>query len=136
MSEILLELYPKSDLINKSIEEFAKKLDCEGIIIIDDNSLIIGSYYENEYAKELMHSYIGLFISLNDSFSALGTNQEEDQIVINKMNKYFVFKQLVLGDYYPKYNGLILKGKSPFNLQLLQEDYNAFTQILSEIIKI
>ena len=48
MSEILLSLYPKSELIEKTIIEFAKKVNSEGIEVIDDNSLIIGSYYKND----------------------------------------------------------------------------------------
>ncbi|GAJ18988.1 unnamed protein product, partial [marine sediment metagenome] len=48
MSEILLNLYPKSELIEKTIVEFAKKVNSSGVVVIDDNSLIVGSYYKDD----------------------------------------------------------------------------------------
>ena len=51
MSEILLNLYPKSELIEKTIIEFAKKIDSAGVVVIDDNSLIIGAYYKDDETK-------------------------------------------------------------------------------------
>jgi len=68
MSEILLNLYPKAELISKTIDEFAKKVDSEGVVVIDDNSLIIGSYYRDEETKNLLSASTPYFLTLNDSF--------------------------------------------------------------------
>ena len=41
MSEILLSIYSKSELIEKTIIEFGKKTYSDGIVLFDDNYLII-----------------------------------------------------------------------------------------------
>ena len=48
MSEILLSLYPRSEVIDIAIQEFIKKSRVEGVELIDDNSLIISSFYKND----------------------------------------------------------------------------------------
>jgi len=42
MSEILLSLYPKSELIEKTIVEFGKKTYSEGLVLLDDNTPNLG----------------------------------------------------------------------------------------------
>ena len=54
--------------IEKTVEEFAKKLKCEGLMIVDDITLIICSYFENETSKILLNKSISYFLALNDSF--------------------------------------------------------------------
>ena len=42
-SAILLELYPQSDLLDKTMNDFAQKISpCDGILVLDTNSLVIG----------------------------------------------------------------------------------------------
>ncbi len=45
-SEMLQDVYPKGDLIDRSILEFAKKLKANGIVVMDHNALILGHYFK------------------------------------------------------------------------------------------
>jgi len=134
MSEILLEIYPKSDLIQKTIEEFANKLHCEGLMIIDNNSLIIGSYFINTSIKNLLTTIIGSFLRLNDSFLEIGLEQQKDQIFANKFKKYFLFKRIVLKESILPYYVLIIKADNPFDLYFLRKNLLTFTHVLKDII--
>ncbi|MFX0001221.1 MAG: ADP-ribosylation factor-like protein [Candidatus Hodarchaeota archaeon] len=134
MSQILLELYPKSQLLQKTIEEFAKKLNCEGLMIIDDNTLVIGAYYENNDAKLLLNKSIGYFLTLNDNFLEMGLGDQEDQFLIHKLGKYFLFKQFYIKISVQPYYALILKSHNPFDLYFLRKEYTTFINILNEII--
>ncbi|MFX1325225.1 MAG: ADP-ribosylation factor-like protein, partial [Promethearchaeota archaeon] len=99
MSEILLSLYPKSELIEKTILEFAKKVESDGIVIIDDNSLIIGSFYKDEETRHLLTASTPYFLTLNDSFQYTGVMEErfEDRMIVQRFGKNFMFKQITLG---------------------------------------
>ena len=134
MSQILLELYPKSQLLQKTIEEFAKKLNCEGLMIIDDNTLVIGAYYENDDAKLLLNKSIGYFLTLNDNFLEMGLGDQEDQFLIHKLGKYFLFKQFYIKFSVQPYYALILKSHNPFDLYFLRKEYTTFINIMNEII--
>ncbi|MFX1364547.1 MAG: ADP-ribosylation factor-like protein [Promethearchaeota archaeon] len=134
MSQILLELYPKSQLLQKTIEEFAKKLNCEGLMIIDDNTLVIGAYYENDEAKLLLNKSIGYFLTLNDNFLEMGLGDQEDQFLIHKLGKYFLFKQFKIKVSVQPYYALILKSYNPFDLYFLRKEYSTFINIMNEII--
>jgi len=133
MSEILLALYPKSELIQKTITEFAKKVNSGGVVIIDDNSLVIGSYFENSEVKNLLTSSTPYFLTLNDSFqySEGVRDRLEEQMVVQRFGKFFVFKQISLKADTPPYYLLLLKDDTP---DLAKEDYNTFVKILKEIL--
>jgi GTPase SAR1 family protein len=134
MSQILLELYPKSHLLQKTIEEFAKKLNCEGLMIIDDNSLVIGAYYENDEVQHLLNKSIGYFLTLNDNFLEMGLGDQEDQFLIHKLGKYFLFKQFYIKVSVQPYYALILKSNNPFDLYFLRKEYTMFINVMNEII--
>ena len=132
MSEILLNLYLKADIVNEVIKNFAKKIDADAAHVIDQNSLIIGSYYKNEKAKDLLVKSTPHFLNLNDFFSNIDTpeNISEDQINIQKFGKYFLFKNLLLE-----------KGKRPYYILMYKEDpdynsdeYNALVKLLNNIL--
>ncbi|MFW9785682.1 MAG: ADP-ribosylation factor-like protein [Candidatus Heimdallarchaeota archaeon] len=131
MSEILLTLYPKSELIEKTIIEFAKKVDSEGVVIIDDNSLIIGSYYKNDETKHLLTASTPYFLTLHDSFQYTGVEERyENRMIVQRFGKNFIFKQIMLK-----------KGSSPYYLLLLKEDpvfhkedLDSFANLLKEIL--
>lgn len=131
MSEILLALYPKSELIEKTITEFAKKVKSGGCVVIDDNSLIIGSYYENDDNKHLLNASTPYFLTLNDSFQVPESGSAGDQMVVQRFGKFFVFKQVQLKSSAPPYYLLILKEDTP---DLKNEDYDAFVKLLKEIL--
>jgi len=134
MSEILLTLYPKSELLQKTVAEFAKKVDSNGAVVIDSNSLIISSFYEDDSAKELMSASTPYFLALNDSFQGREEKPPEglpeDQMVIQRFGKYFIFKQIPLKKDSPSYYLLLVKNTSVFS----QEEFDSFSRLLFEIL--
>ncbi|MHA1148879.1 MAG: ADP-ribosylation factor-like protein [Promethearchaeota archaeon] len=131
ISEILLSLYPKAELIEKTIQEFSDKVESDGAVLIDDNSLVIGSYYRTPEAKHLLNASTPYFLTLNDSFQleeVMGV--KEDQMVVQRFGKYFIFRQISLRENVPYYL-LIMKEKSP---DFSKEDYDTFINLMREII--
>jgi len=135
MSKILLDLFPKSELLQKTIEQFARKLDCEGLIIIDKNSIILGSCFKDDESKKLLSSTIAYFLTLNDVFEEMGIEQQEDQIVVRKMGKYFLFKPVTLKETTLPYYMLVLKRHNPFGIYFINKDFNAFVNMFNDIVK-
>jgi GTPase SAR1 family protein len=132
MSEILLNLYPKSELINKTIQEFAKKVDSEGVVVIDDNSLVIGSYYKDDEIRHLLTASTPYFLTLNDSFQSTDVMEDkyENRMIVQRFGKNFIFKQINLktgsNPYY-----LLLQKEDPI---FQKEDFDSFTNLLKEIL--
>jgi len=135
MSKILLTLYPKSELIQKTIDDFARKLDCEGLLITDNNSIILGSWFKDDESKKLLSSSIAYFLTLNDVFEDMGIDQQEDQIVVRKMGKYFLFKPVTLKKTPLPYYMLVIKSHDPIGLYYLNKDFSAFVNLFSDLVK-
>ncbi len=135
MSKVLLNLYPKSELLKKTIEDFARKLDCEGLLITDINSIILGSYFKDDESKKLLSSTIAYFLTLNDVFEDMGLEQQEDQIVVRKMGKYFLFKPVTLKKTPLPYYMLALKNRDPLGLYFMNKDFDAFVNMFNDIVK-
>lgn len=134
MSEILLNLYPKSELIDKTIIEFGKKTYSDGIVLLDDNSLIVGSFYKDEETKNLLTASTPYFLSLNDSFVFTevqpSREQEEDHMVVQRFGRNFIFKQLSFKEGASPYYILMLKQDTNLN----KEDIDCFSNLLKEIL--
>ncbi len=132
MSEILLSLYPKSELIEKTIVEFAKKVDSGGVVVIDDNSLIIGSYYKDDETRHLLTASTPYFLTLHDSFQSTSVLEKkyEERMIVQRYGKNFMFKQISLRKESTPYYLLLLKDNPVFN----KEDFEAFAKILKEIL--
>ncbi|MHA1931529.1 MAG: ADP-ribosylation factor-like protein [Promethearchaeota archaeon] len=132
MSEILLSLYPKSELIEKTIVEFAKKVDSAGVVVIDDNSLIIGSYYKDDETRHLLTASTPYFLTLSDSLQYTGVQESkfEDRMIIQRFGKNFIFKQITLKKEASPYYLLLLKDDPVFR----KEDFESFAIILKEIL--
>ena len=132
MSEILLRIYPKSELINRTIQEFAKKFDSEGVVVVDDNSLVIGSYYRDDEIKHLMTASLPYFLVLNDSFQSTDVMEEkyDNRMIVQRFGKNFLFKQLELKKG-SKPHYLLLQKEDPF---FQKEDFDSFTNLLKEIL--
>jgi hypothetical protein len=134
MSEILLNLYPKAELISKTIHEFAKKVDSEGVVVIDDNSLIIGSYYKDEETKNLLSASTPYFLTLNDSFQFTqvipGKIQEEGKMVVQRFGRNFIFKTLNIRGSNTPYYLLMLKGDPNID----KEDFDSFANLMTELL--
>ena len=132
MSEILLSLFPKSELIEKTIVEFAKKVESDGVVVIDDNSLIIGSYYKNDETRHLLTASTPYFLVLSDSFQSTSVleNRFEDRMIVQRFGKNFIFKQITLKKDSSPYYLLLLKNDPIFH----KEDFETFANILKEIL--
>jgi hypothetical protein len=134
MSEILLSLYSKSELIDKTIIEFGKKTYSDGVVLLDDNSLIVGSYYKDEETKNLLTASTPYFLTLNDSFIFTevqpGRQQEDNHMVVQRFGKNFVFKQLTFKEGMNPYYILMLKKDTNIN----KDEIEAFANLLKEII--
>lgn len=135
ISEILLQLYPKAQLVQKAIKEFAKKLNCQGLLIIDNNSIIIGSYFENDSAKFLLQESIQYFLTLNDCFLKLGKSDEDDQILAQKLGYHFLFKSILLKEGDSPYHFSIIKEHNPYELYFIKNEIQTFVERLIDIIK-
>jgi len=133
MSEILLKLFPKADLITKLIKEFGRKFKAEAAEVIDDNSLIIGSFYENTAVRDILGASRPYFLNLSDSLDLTGPIgvQVDDQMLIQRFGKNFLFKQFSLIDGGSPYYLLILKEDPSFD----QDEFNSFVNFLRDIIK-
>ncbi len=134
MSEILLSLYSKSELIEKTIIEFGKKTYSDGIVLLDDNSLIIGSYYKDDETKNLLSASTPYFLTLNDSFVFTevqpSRQEEENHMVVQRFGRNFLFKQLSLKENVNPYYILMLKQDTHIN----KEDIDCFSNLLKEIL--
>ncbi len=135
MSKILLELYPKIQLIQKTVEEFARKLECDGLMIVDKNSIIIGSSFKDDNSKQLLSSTMAYFLTLEDVFSEMAIVQQEDQIVVRRSENYFLFKPIMLEETTIPYYMLVLKRKNPLDIYFMNKDIKAFVNIFKDIIK-
>ncbi|MFW9999609.1 MAG: ADP-ribosylation factor-like protein [Candidatus Hodarchaeota archaeon] len=134
ISEILLQLYPKSELIQKTIKEFSRKLDCEGLIIIDKHSIILGSYFKDDDSNKLLSKTIAYFLTLNDVFIEMDLEEQKDQIIVRKSGNYFLFKPIIFEENAISYYMLILKKHNPFDLYFINKDFSAFVHIFKDII--
>ena len=134
MSEIMLEMYPKSQLIQKTVKEFAKKLKCEGLVIIDDSSLLIGSYYKNEEIEHMLSRAVSHFLTFNDNFQINGLVRSDDQMLVQRYGKYFLFKQITLKDSVLPYYVLVLTDDNPFDLYFIKREYGTFIRVLKDML--
>ena len=132
VSEIFLTLYPKANLIQKTIETFASKFKAEGVEIIDDNSLIIGSYYKNENIKDILNQSTPYFLSLNDSFQYSESFDEdpEEKMIIQRFGRYFLFKPFEIKEDGTPYYLLAIR-EDPF---IKKDEYLTLVKLLKEIL--
>ncbi len=133
MSEILITKFPKSRLINDTIDEFTRKFNVEGLEIVDDNSFIIGSYYNDDFIKNLLNSTVPYFLKLNDAFEDVKSEQcqPEDKMMIHRFGKVFLFKKFTLQKEAPFYYLLICKEEGS---ELNEQDYKALINLLKKIL--
>lgn len=134
MSEILLNLYPKSQLIEKTITEFSKKTDSDGVVLLDDNSLIVGYYYRDEETKNTLSASTPFFLSLHDNLiytqPKSSLQETEDFMIVQRFGKSFVFKEFRLKEDVSPYYLLILKQDPNIN----KDEFSVFSNLLREIL--
>jgi hypothetical protein len=122
-SQILLKLYPQSELVDKTIGEFSSKLHALGMLVLDSNSLVIAQTYINDKAKDILANTTPYFLTLNDSFQ--GQNLESHKMVIERGGYAFYFNQFKLEKLKTAFYILIMKEKKEFP----EEDIEAFIKM-------
>ena len=95
-SDLLLKIFPQSELLDKTIQEFAESFNakeekCNAILVLDSNSLVIGQYFENEESKQILTKSTPYFLTLNDSLE--NDVQGEQSMIIERGNKRFFTDQ-------------------------------------------
>jgi hypothetical protein len=112
-------------LIDKKIKEFAKKFDIEAVLVIDDESLFIGYYYQDTALKDLLENCLPYFLTLNDRFSDSSLkNSSDDHMEIHRFGKTFIFKELIMAENLPQFYLLLIKKKTKYNKEELDEFIN------------
>ncbi|MCP4760579.1 MAG: hypothetical protein GY870_02285, partial [archaeon] len=101
VSKMLLSKVPKSKAIEETIQEYSVKLNMNALELIDDNSLILGSYYRNKRIEQLMNAVSPFFLEVNEvfakvSYSTPHEDKHDDQMVIQKFGKFFLFKRFTV----------------------------------------
>ena len=132
ISDILTKSSPKSELIKGAVKEFANKIQAEGLEIIDDNSFIIGSFYENDDVKQILNAASPYFLLVQDTFEKvrIGECQPEDQMVVQRFGKFFFFKKFILKKQGAPFYLLICKQNMNFD----KDHYNSFIGLLKRIV--
>jgi len=135
VSKMLLSKVPKSKAIEETIQEFGIKLQMEALELIDDNSLILGSYYKNKRIEELMNAVMPFFLEVNEvfakvSYSTPHEDKSEDQMVIQKFGKYFLFKRFSIKKIESDFYFLGCKDSAE-----IKGDFQVFVELIKEILR-
>ncbi len=141
-SKIMLTLYPQSQLVDKTINEFADKMEADATIVLDANSLIVGQYFRTENARVVLEQCTPYFLTLNDSFQNSereinepfeNSNSNHNGMIIERSAKAFYFDEIKFDDIdqKPLYL-LIMKKENEFN----NEDIEQFMKIFKSLIKL
>ena len=136
VSRILLSLNPKSKIIKNIILDFAERLEIEALELIDDNSLIMGSFYKNQHIEKLMNAITPFFLEVNEIFEKVSFPQPyhdetEDEMTIHKFGKYFLFKKFSLKDI--ESNFYFLNCKS--DLFFKKSEFEVLANLIKEILR-
>jgi hypothetical protein len=130
-SKVLLTLYPQSELIDKTIHEFAEKNDEDAILILDDNSLIIGQFFKNDESRTILEQSTPYFLTLNDSFA--NAELPKKKMIVERSGKSFYFNEIKFegdkGDRKPLYL-LIMKSKNEFD----ESNIETFSKIVRDLV--
>jgi len=136
ISKILLSKSPKSTVIEKTIRESTERLSMDALELIDDNSLILGSFYKNKHIEELMNAITPFFLEVNEIFAKVSysrphEDKPEEQMIIQKFGKNFLFKKFSLKQLKADFYFLGCKSDSDFQT----EEFQLFVNLIKEILK-
>lgn len=100
MSDIFRTLIDRPEAINNTLKEFSLKEQCDGICLIDNNSLIIGSYYSSKKVEDLLKKAPPYFLRMNDRFDQIEKSINvkhkflDNRITVQRKTYYFIFQQI------------------------------------------
>ncbi|MFX1393661.1 MAG: hypothetical protein ACFFAH_08805, partial [Promethearchaeota archaeon] len=108
-----------------------KKFNAEAVELIDDNSLIIGSYYKSSDIKDILKQSTPFFMSLNDRLESAQVQDDnpEDIMVVRRLGKNFLFKRFKIENS-PPYYLLMIKDDPSFS----KEELDTFINLLNDIL--
>ncbi|MGQ4873874.1 MAG: ADP-ribosylation factor-like protein [Promethearchaeia archaeon] len=137
VSHILLSKNPKTTVIEKAIQDFANRMDLLSLVLIDDNSLLLGYYYFNKYIEQLMNAVTPFFLEVNELFERVdlrktfgSEDEKDDEMLIRRFGKYFFFKKFELKKEGAYFYFLGCKNDPNF----VSEDFNMFVNVVKEIL--
>lgn len=131
-SQVLLTLYPQSDLLDKTIEDFANRIQVDGVIILDENSLVIGQEFKNEDAKNVLASSSPYFLTLADTLERK-SDDTDNAMVVERGEYIFYIDQFTLDRTQGQLYLLMMKDRKiekTFNKEKVQ----SFIKILKSIL--
>ena len=131
MSTIFQSLFTKAEFVDLAAKEFAQKFNAEAVELLDDNSLIIGSFYKNSEVEDILKESTPYFLTLNDRLDHAQIKDEnpEDVMMVRRLGKNFIFKRFLIENS-PPYYLLMIKDDPSFS----REDLEIFINLLSEIL--
>jgi hypothetical protein len=109
----------------------------DALELIDDNSLILGSFYKNKHVEELMNAITPFFLEVNEIFAKVSysrphEDKPEEQMIIQKFGKNFLFKKFSLkqleSDFY-------FLGCKSGDANFQTEEFQMFVNLIKEILK-
>ncbi len=128
-SEILLLLYPKSELVDKTVQEFAGKLEADGILVLDNNALILGQYFKTPEDREIFKATTPHFLTLHDGF--VYQRVESSIMGVEIGGSYYLFSKLKEeGTDEPRYL-LVKKAVNEFD----NAEINSFSKIFFDLLQ-
>jgi len=83
-SEVLLQLHPKSELVDHIIQEFAKKVDAEGMVVLDNNALILGQFYKNAGEKMNFEAITPYVLQIFENFRTILKKNQKMAITLDE----------------------------------------------------
>ncbi|MHA1674005.1 MAG: ADP-ribosylation factor-like protein [Promethearchaeota archaeon] len=93
-SQILLRLYPLSELLDQTITEFSEKVEADAAIVLDQNSLVIANYFKDEASRGTIQNSTPYFLTLLDSLDKNSGNSQE--MNINRGDKQYFITRFTL----------------------------------------
>ncbi|MCF2140840.1 MAG: hypothetical protein K9W44_12360 [Candidatus Lokiarchaeota archaeon] len=129
-SQILLQLYPLSHLLDETIGQFSEKVNSNASIVLDQNSLLIAKYFKDETSKRIIQNSTPYFLTLLDSLDK--NSGESKEMLVNRAEKQFFIARFPL----EKTSGWIYliimreQSESPIS----QQEIDAYIKILYSIL--
>src|SRR5271157_271373 len=89
-SEILLQLYPKGELVDLTIQEFASKIIADGIVVLDENALILGQYFITPEEEASFAAIAPAVLQLFDNFRSIAKSTQKMTFNVN-LGEYLLY---------------------------------------------
>ncbi|MBN2150326.1 MAG: hypothetical protein JW839_02655 [Candidatus Lokiarchaeota archaeon] len=90
-SDIMLKMFPQSVLLDKTLGEFASSNQLDALLLLDSNSLNLGTYYRNKDSQDIVRSSTPYFLTLLDSWKPfkMGSQRKQMKVTLNEYAFYF-----------------------------------------------